>query len=76
MDDAEYLVVFSNLTGCAAGISEISWSTRVRAASEAAALRCAIALATRQNEEAGLPPHGLRVSPAYLESLACICRLQ
>jgi hypothetical protein len=76
MDCSEYHVVFSNLTGCAVGVSEILWSTKVQATSEDEALRLAMAEATKLNATLGMPPHGLHVSPSCLESLAYVSRAE
>ena len=67
-----YRVWFTNITGCAVGISGISWSVTVAAESEAAALDSALEKARVINRESGLPPHGLRVSDEELRRLACV----
>jgi hypothetical protein len=76
MDRSEYQVVFSKQTGCTAGESEILWSTKVQATSEAEALRLAMAEATRLNETSGMPPHRVHVSQSFLESLASVNRAE
>ena len=66
----EFEVWFTNVTGCAVGSSAISWSATVSAESEEKAVELALEQARLLNRGAGLPPHGLRVSDAYLQSLA------
>lgn len=68
----EYRVWFTNVTGCAVGISDISWSVTVAAKSEATALASALDRARLLNQASGLPPHGLRVSEEELRRLACV----
>ena len=68
----EYRVWFTNINGCAVGISDISWLVTVAAESEAAAVESALERARVVNEETGLPPHGLRVSEEELRRLACV----
>jgi hypothetical protein len=68
----EYTIAFTNLTGCAAGTSDIFWAVTVTASSDSEALESALQLAKEVNREAGLPPHGLRVGDAYLEQLAIV----
>jgi|GEM_PF-4665454 len=68
----EYQVWFTNITGCAIGISDISWFVTVAAESEAAAVELALEKARAVNQEAGLPPHGLRVSEEELRRLVCV----
>ena len=67
-----YRVWFTNVTGCAVGISEISWSVVVDAESEVVAVEFALEQARAVNRETGLPPHGLRVSEQHLRELACV----
>ena len=68
----EFRVWFTNFIGCASGISDISWSVTVTAASEAEAIELAVERARVVNRESGLPPHGLRVSEAELRRLVCV----
>ncbi len=68
----QFWVGFTNINGCALGISDILWSVTVTAASEAEALEVALEKARVVNRESGLPPHGLRVSEAELRRLACV----
>ena len=68
----EFQVWFTNITGCVLGISDISWSVAVTAASEAEAVELALECARAVNRESGLPPHGLRVSDQELRRLACV----
>jgi hypothetical protein len=67
-----FRVWFTNITGCAMGISDISWSVTVAAASEAEAVELALERARVVNRGSGLPPHGLRVSEQQLRHLACV----
>jgi hypothetical protein len=67
-----YKVWFTNITGCAVGISDISWSVTVEAVSEAEAIEAALKPARIINRQSGLPPHGLRVSEKELRRLACV----
>jgi hypothetical protein len=69
---AYYTVWFTNITGCAIGVSDISWSVTVSAESEAVALEQGLAEARALNREFGLPPHGLRVSEDELRRLAFV----
>ncbi len=68
----EFRVWFTNLTGCALGISDISWGVTVSAASEAEALESALEQARTLNRESGLPPHGIRVGEEELRRMACM----
>ena len=68
----EFRVLFTNLTGCALGISDISWSVTVTAATEAEAIELALERARVVNRESGLPPHGLRVGEPELRRLVCV----
>ena len=68
----EYRVWFTNITGCAVGISDISWFVTVAAESETAAVESALERARIVNDESGLPPHGLRVSEGELRRLVCV----
>ena len=67
-----YTVWFTNITGCAVGISDISWCVTVSAESEAAALEQGLVEARALNREFGLPPHSIRVSDEELRRLACV----
>jgi hypothetical protein len=67
-----YTVRFTNITGCAIGISDISWCVTVRAESEADALEQGLAEAREYNQEFGLPPHGIRVNEEELRRQACV----
>lgn len=67
-----FRILFTNLIGCAAGISDISWVVTIEAASEAEALERALEQARALNRGPGLPPHGLRVSEKELRRLACV----
>ena len=67
-----YWVFFTNPTGCAIGISDISWSVTVAADSEAEALELGLKDALALNREFGMPPHGLKVSEAELRRLATV----
>jgi hypothetical protein len=67
-----YTVLFTNITGCALGISDISWWVTVSAESEAAALEQGLAEARAINRDVGLPPHGIRVNEDDLLRLACV----
>jgi hypothetical protein len=66
----EYDVWFTNITGCALGISDISWSVSVTASCEAEAMELALDQARTLNGVSGLPPHGIRVSEKELRQLA------
>jgi hypothetical protein len=68
----EFKVWFTNITGCAVGISDISWFVTVTAVSEAQAVELALEEARVVNRVSGLPTHGLRVSEAELRRLACV----
>ncbi|MCC6492601.1 MAG: hypothetical protein IT424_06235 [Pirellulales bacterium] len=72
MDKQQYRVWFTNVTGCAAGISNVSLELSVAAIDEADALERALAEAQAINRRSGLPPHGLRLDESYLRTLACI----
>lgn len=65
-----YSVWFTNITGCATGISDISWHVTVSAESEAEALEKGLKDARALNREFGMPPHGLKVSEDELRRLA------
>ena len=67
-----YTVWFTNITGCAVGISDISWCVTVSAESEAAALEQGLAEARVLNREFGLPPHGIRVGEVELRRMALV----
>ena len=68
----QHRVMFSNLTGCAVGISDIMWQVDVLASSEDDAMALAIELARIMNAETGMPPHGIRVSDRELRRLAFV----
>ena len=68
----EFRVWFSNITGCAIGVSDISLILPVMAGSEAEAVEVALEQARVINREYGLPPHGLRVSEGELRRLALL----
>jgi hypothetical protein len=70
----EYRVWFTNLTGCAVGVNDVSWTVTVPANSESEALDRALEQARLLNDQSGLPPHGRRVSEAELRRLACVLR--
>lgn len=72
----EFHVWFTNITGCALGISDISWAVTVTAASESEALELALERARAVNREVGLPPHGLRVSDSELRRLAIVVEMR
>jgi hypothetical protein len=63
-------VWFTNITGCALGISDISWFVTVTASTEMGAMELALDQARILNDESGLPPHGIRVSEDRLRQLA------
>jgi len=67
-----YRVWFTNITGCAFGISDISLYVSVSADSESEALLLATKEASVINTESGLPLHGIRVSESELRRLACV----
>jgi hypothetical protein len=67
-----FKVVFTNITGCALGISDIMWSVTVTAGSEAEALEAAIEQAQVVNRHSGMPPHGIQVSEPELRRLASV----
>jgi hypothetical protein len=69
---SDFRLCFTNITGCAVGISEISWFVTVTAESEAEAIELAIEQARIVNCETGFPPHGTRVSESELRRLACV----
>jgi len=69
---AEYTVLFSNFTRCAIGISDINWVVKVIADSESSAIELALERARIQNREAGMPPHGIRVTEDELRDLATV----
>lgn len=69
---AEYTVLFTNLTGCAIGISDINWSVKVVADSEASAIELALTRARVLNREKGMPPHGIRLRAEDLRNLAFV----
>jgi hypothetical protein len=69
---AEYTVLFTNLTSCAIGISDINWSVKVVADSEASAIELAVAKARVLNREKGMPPHGIRLPAKELRDLATV----
>lgn len=71
-----FTVWFSNFTGCAMGISDISWSVTVEAASEGEAIELALEQARVVNRESGLPPHGVQVSDTELRKLAFVLPAQ
>jgi hypothetical protein len=68
----EYRVWFTNLTGCAVGVNDVSWVVTVVAASEAEAVERAVEQARALDAASGLPPHGLRVGEAELRRLAYV----
>jgi len=65
-----YTVWFTNITGCALGISDISWHVMVTARSECEALELGLKDAQELNREFGMPPHGIRVNDEELRNLA------
>ena len=69
---AEYTVLFTNLTRCAIGISDINWSVKVVADSEASAIERALEEARVLNREKGMPPHGIRLSAEALREIATV----
>jgi hypothetical protein len=69
---AEYTVFFTNLTGCAMGISDISWHTKVIADSEKSAIDLAVEQARVVNRKSGMPPHGIRLNVKSLRELAIV----
>lgn len=69
---AAYTVLFSNLTGCAVGISDINWSVKVVADSEASAIELALEQARVLNDKKGMPPHGIHVRDEDLRNLAFV----
>jgi hypothetical protein len=69
---AEYTVLFSNVTGCAMGISDINWSITLLADSEASAIELALRHARAVNASRGMPPHGIRLSESSLRDLAFV----
>lgn len=69
---AEYTVLFTNLTGCAMGISDINWSVKVVADSESTAIELALGKARVLNREKGMPPHGIRLRVKDLRDLAIV----
>jgi hypothetical protein len=71
-----YTVWFTNVTGCAVGINDISWRVTVAAGSEAEALEQGLEEARALNREFGLPPHGLKVSEVELRRLASVQALR
>ena len=68
----EYTVLFSNLWGCAIGVSDIGLPVTVLAESEREAIEKAICEARAINKKSGLPPHGIRVSERQLRQLAMV----
>src|SRR5262249_38892188 len=66
----EFDVWFTNMLGCAVGISDISWSVTVTASTGEEAMELALVRARKLNDELGLPPHGIRVSESKLRQLA------
>jgi hypothetical protein len=72
MPVSEYRVWFTNITGCAIGVNDVSYVVTVSASSEAEALELALEHARLVNLEAGLPPHGLQFGEAELRRLACV----
>lgn len=71
----EFRIWFTNVTGCAIGETEISWEITVAAENEAEALRIAQDRAVKRNQEAGLPPHGLKLNEGYLRTLGMVLDL-
>lgn len=65
-----YSVWFTNVIGCAVGISDISLLVDVDAESESEAIELALVQARLVNDQTGLPPHGIRVDEQYLRTLA------
>ncbi len=67
-----FKVVFTNITGCAVGISDIMWSVTVAAGSEEEAIETAIEQARVFNHNLRMPPHGIQLSEHELRRLACV----
>ena len=67
-----FKVMFTNLNGCAVGISDIFWSVTVAAGSEEEAIETAIEQAQAVNHDSGMPPHGIQVTEHELRRLACV----
>ena len=70
----EFQVWFTNILGCALGVSDISWFVNVIASSESEALELAIIQAQALNRGSGLPPHGLRVGDSDIRRLAVVVK--
>ena len=70
--EREFNVCFTNLLGCALGISDISWSVTATASTESEARELALDRARILNLESGMPPHGIRVSEDRLQQLAFV----
>ena len=68
-DLQRFEVIFSNLTGCAVGISDIMLVVEVLADSKESAIDKAVSEACTINESSGMPPHGIRVSEQELRRL-------
>lgn len=68
----QFRVWFTNVTGCAIGISDISLFLTVDADTETKALDIALEQAQVINEKSGLPPHGIRVTESELRKLALV----
>lgn len=68
----DYNVVFTNINGCAVGISDIHLTVSVTANSELAAIEAALINAQKVNDSTGLPPHGIRVSERDLRKLVVV----
>ena len=66
---------FTNFTGCAFGISDISCTVTVTASSDSEALEVALMLAQAAFGESGLPPHGIRVSEPQMRRMAIVRKL-
>jgi hypothetical protein len=70
--NGRFTVWFTNMTGCALGVSDISWTVSVTAASQGEAIELAVKQALAVNREFGMPPHGLRIDDAELRQLAFV----
>jgi hypothetical protein len=68
----DFEVWFTNIMGCAIGISDISLKVAVSAGSDAEAMEAAIVKAWAVNQDTGLPPHGIRVDEKWLRGHAVI----
>lgn len=57
----KFRVIFSNLTGCAIGISDYYWSVVIEAPTDDEAKKIGISYAEELSRTTGFPPHGLRL---------------